>query len=112
MVRQLRWIRWGLGLILVVLILATEIEEGHGIHIVMIVVSVIALGGVAWFYQDRPRLSILFALIGVSSFFVIAVMHLLGEDLDSQWTGWLSVALLGFISIFLGRRLLQAIRRP
>ncbi len=109
---QLRWIRWSLGILLVGLILGTEIEEGHAIHIAMIVVSIFALVGVAWFYQDRPRLSILFAVIGVSSFVAIAVMDLYGGAWDSQWTGWLSVALLGLIFIFLGRRFFRRTHRP
>jgi len=111
-VSQLRWIRWGLGLMLVFLILGTEIEEGHGIHIALIVVSCLALLGVAWCYQDRPRLSILFAVIGVVSFVVIAGMHFFGSDWDARWMGWLSVVLLGFISVFLGRRLFLGGRRP
>ncbi len=108
----MRWIRWSLGILLVGLILSAEIEEGHGIHIALIVVSGFALAGVAWSYQDRPRLSILFAAIGVSSFVVIAGMHFFGEDWNRRWAGWLSVVLLGFIFIFLGRRLFQGVRRP
>lgn len=108
----MRWIRWSLGILLVGLILGTEIEEGHGVHIALIVVSGFALLGVALSYQDRPRLSMLFAVFGVSSFVAIAGIHLFGEDLENQWTGWLSVVLLGFIFIFLGRRLFQGVRRP
>jgi predicted lysophospholipase L1 biosynthesis ABC-type transport system permease subunit len=112
MVTQVRWIRWGLGILLVGLILGAEIEEGHGIHILMIVVSCFALAGVAWFYQDKPRLSILFAGIGVFSFLVVAYMHFFAADWESQWTGWLALVLLGFISVFLGRRFFQEGRRP
>lgn len=108
----MRWIRWSLGILLAGLILGTEIEEGHGIHIALIVVSGLALSGVAWSYQDKPRLSMLFAVIGVSSFVVIVGMHFFGEDWDTQWTRWLSVLLLGFIFIFLGRRLFHGVRRP
>jgi hypothetical protein len=112
MVSQLRWIRWGFGLLLVGLILGAEIEEGHGIHVALIVVSCFALVGVAWFYQDKPRLSMLFAAIGVLSFVIIAGAHFFGSEWDTPWPGWLSVALLGFIFVFLGRRFFLGERRP
>lgn len=110
----MRWIRWGLGILIAALILAAEIGEGHGIHIALLLVSGAALAGVAWCYQDRPQLSLLFAAIGVSSFAVIVGMHCLGKykDWDSRWAGWLSFVLLGLIFIFLGRRLFHGTRRP
>ncbi|PKU23788.1 hypothetical protein CWS72_14975 [Telmatospirillum siberiense] len=101
-----------MGILLAALILGTEIEEGHGIHIALLLVSGAALAGVAWCYQDRPRLSMLFAAIGVSSFVVIIGMHCFKGDWDARWAGWVSVVLLGLIFVFLGRRLFLGTRRP
>lgn len=109
---EVRWIRWVFGVLLVGLILATEIEEGHGIHIFLILVSVASLAGVAFFYQERPRLSVVFAAVGLLCFLFIASVHLFGALWDQRWLGWMSLVVAGLICVFLARRFTRRLRRP
>lgn len=107
----MRWIRWGLGVLLAILILGAEIEEGHGIHIALLLVSGVALAGVAWCHRERPLLSVLFAVVGVSSFAGLVAAHCAKGE-GARWVAWASAALAVLIFVFLGRRLFQGFRRP
>jgi CHASE2 domain-containing sensor protein len=109
---SVRALRWCLGVLLVALILIREIEEGHAVHIVLILVSVACLGTVAFFYQDRPKLGLICAAVSLASFLTIASVHLFVSGWDGRWLGWLSLVVVVLIGVFVVRRHARHRRHP
>ncbi|MTJ80632.1 MAG: hypothetical protein F8N37_06390 [Telmatospirillum sp.] len=101
----MRAIRSSVGILLLGAILAGEVEEGHSIHILLMLISGISLCGVALFLTDRPRLALICGVVGLLSGATVASVPMLAPVWGCRWMGGLSIAAVGLIVVYLGRRL-------